>query len=95
MPMASWGNSRFPYCLRYSSPNIDSKQRTFIKRALQLAQTIIEELVTFGFKIELVLADSLYGESHPFVRLLDHLNLPWIVAIRKGSWGVDAGRGSG
>ncbi len=28
-------------------------------------------------------ADSLYGESHEFVRLLDQLNLPWIVAIRK------------
>jgi SRSO17 transposase len=41
---------------------------------LQLAQTIIEELVEFGFKIELVLADSLYGESHPFVGLLDRLN---------------------
>ena len=37
-----------------------------IKRALQLAQTIIEELVEFGFKIELVKTDSLYGD-HPFV----------------------------
>ena len=43
---------------------------------LQLAQTIIAELVEFGFKIELVLADSLYGESHPFVGELDRLNLP-------------------
>ncbi|NJK53047.1 MAG: hypothetical protein HC936_09925 [Leptolyngbyaceae cyanobacterium SU_3_3] len=49
---------------------------------LQLAQSIIEELVEFGFKIERVLADSLYGESHPFGRSLDQLNLPWIVAIR-------------
>jgi len=55
---------------------------------LQLAPTIIEELVEFGFKIELVLADSLSGESHPFVGLLDRLNLPWIVAIRSnhGVW---------
>lgn len=30
----------------------------------------------------LVLADSLYGESHPFLNLLDQLSLPWIVAIR-------------
>lgn len=41
-----------------------------------------------GFNIELVLADSLYAESHPFVGLLDRLNLPWIVAIRSnhGVW---------
>lgn len=29
-----------------------------------------------------MLADSLYGKSYPFVRLLDELNYPWIVAIR-------------
>ena len=64
------------------------KQDDVYQTKLQLAQTIIEELVEFGFKIELVLADSLYGESHPFVRLLDQLNLPWIVAIRSnhGVW---------
>lgn len=55
---------------------------------MQLAQSIIEELVAFGFKIELVLADSLYGESHPFVDFLDRLKLPWVVAIRSnhGVW---------
>lgn len=55
---------------------------------LQLAQSIIEELVELGFKIELVLADSLYGESHPFVGFLDRLKLPWVVAIRSnhGVW---------
>lgn len=40
------------------------------------------ELVALGFKIELVLADSLYGESHPFVGFLDRLQLPWIIVIR-------------
>lgn len=36
----------------------------------------------------MVLADSLYGESHPFVRSLDRLKLPWVVAIRSnhGVW---------
>jgi SRSO17 transposase len=55
---------------------------------LQLAQSIIQELVTFGFKIELVLADSFYGESSAFVSSLDALHLPWILAIRSnhGGW---------
>jgi len=44
----------------HSNPSIDSKQKMCTKTKLQLAQSIVEELVAFGFKIELVLADSLY-----------------------------------
>jgi len=35
-----------------------------------------------GFKFNLVLADSLYGESANFISVLDELNLNYIVAIR-------------
>ena len=46
------------------------------------------ELIEFGFKIELVLADSLYGEASSFIRTLEQYNLPWVVAIRsnRGVW---------
>ena len=46
------------------------------------------ELIEFGFKIELVLADSLYGEASSFLRRLDKYKLPWVVAIRSnhGVW---------
>lgn len=55
---------------------------------LQLAEQIIRELIDFGFRFSLVLADSLYGESHPFLGVLNELKLPWIVAIRSnhGVW---------
>jgi SRSO17 transposase len=76
------GQFTFPLLFKVFKPKHRLKAKDVYQTKLQLAQTIIEELVTFGFKIELVLADSLYGESHPEVRLLDHLNLPWIVAIR-------------
>jgi hypothetical protein len=33
----------------------------------------MQELKSFGFHFNLVLADSLDGKSHPFVRLLDEL----------------------
>lgn len=36
----------------------------------------------FGFKIELVLSDSLYGESSQFIRNLEKYKLPHVVAIR-------------
>ena len=37
-----------------------------------------------GFRFELVLADSLYGEKTNFVDVLDELKLPYILAIRTG-----------
>lgn len=82
------GQSTFPLLFKVFKPKQRLKTDDVYQTKLQLAQTIIEELVEFGFKIELVLADSLYGESHPFVGLLDRLNLPWIVAIRSnhGVW---------
>lgn len=48
----------------------------------QLAQEIIQELQSFGFRFKLVLADSLYGESGDVIGLLQRLKLSYIVAIR-------------
>lgn len=78
----------FPLMFKVFKPKARLKPTDVYQTKLQLAQSIIEELVAIGFNIELVLADSLYGESHPFVGLLDRLKLPWIVAIRSnhGVW---------
>jgi SRSO17 transposase len=49
----------------------------------QIAATMIRQLQAMGFEFELVLADSLYGESKiNFVNVLDALKLPYILAIR-------------
>lgn len=82
------GQFTFPLLFKVFKPKQRLKEDDEYQTKLQLAQTIIQELVEFGFKIELVLADSLDGESHPFVELLDQLNLPWVVAIRSnhGVW---------
>ena len=49
----------------------------------QIAATMIRQLQALGFQFELVLADSLYGQSKTnFVNVLDELNLPYILAIR-------------
>jgi hypothetical protein len=55
---------------------------------IELASEILKQLIEFGFKIDLVLADSLYGEASSFIRTVDDLKLPWIVAIRNnhGVW---------
>jgi len=72
----------FPLIFKVFKPKKRLKTEDIYQTKIQLAQEIIQELQAFGFKFELVLADSLYGESHPFVRLLDELQLPWIMAIR-------------
>ena len=49
----------------------------------QIAAVMIRDLQALGFKFELVLADSLYGESKiNFVNVLDELKLLYILAIR-------------
>jgi hypothetical protein len=49
---------------------------------------IIEELVARGFRFSVVLADSLYGESGPFIAALHRLRLQYVVALRSnhGVW---------
>ena len=49
----------------------------------QIAARMIRQMQALGFRFELVLADSLYGEAHTnFVNVLDELKLPYILAIR-------------
>ena len=78
----------FPLIFKVFKPKGTLKAEDQFKTKIQLASEIITELVSFGFKIDLVLADSLYGESSSFIRTLEQHNLPWIVAIRSnhGVW---------
>ena len=64
------------------------KESDSYETKIELASSIVTELIEFGFKIELVLADSLYGEASLFVRTLEKYQLPWVVAIRSnhGVW---------
>jgi len=38
--------------------------------------------MSMGFKFQIVLADSLYGESGDFIEALNHNQLKFVVAIR-------------
>lgn len=49
----------------------------------QIAAKLIRKLKSMGFRFNLVLADSLSGESETnFISVLDEMNLNYIVAIR-------------
>ena len=64
-----------------------------IKSKPQIAADMVRELLKLGFNIELVLADSLYGEGGAnFIDVLDDLKLEYVVAIRSNQRRLDARR---
>ena len=78
----------FPLIFKVFKPEGMLKAGEKYKTKIELASEIITELIEKGFSIELVLADSLYGESSEFIRKLNEYNLAYVVAIRSnhGVW---------
>ena len=81
-------NITFPLMFKVFKPKGTLKSGDKYQTKIELASSIITELVEFGFEIELVLADSLYGEASSFLSTLNKYKLPWLVAIRSnhGVW---------
>jgi SRSO17 transposase len=81
-------NITFLLLFKVFKPKGTLKQEEKYQTKIELAVKILKELIEFGFNIDLVLADSLYGEASSFIRTLDELKLPWLVAIRSnhGVW---------
>lgn len=81
-------NITFPLSFEIFKPKGTLKLSDKYQTKIDLAEKIITELIDYGFQIELVLADSLYGESSQFLKILDKYNLPYIVSIRSnhGVW---------
>ena len=83
-----YDNITFPLMFKVFKPKGTLKENDTYKTKIELASEIVTELIDFGFKIELVLADSLYGEASSFIRILEQHKLPWLLAIRSnhGVW---------
>ena len=81
-------NITFPLMFKVFKPKGTLQESDTYKTKIELASSIVTELIEFGFKIELVLADSLYGEASSFIRTLEKHQLSWVVAIRNnhGVW---------
>ncbi|KAM3090299.1 IS701 family transposase [Phormidesmis sp. 146-12] len=77
-----YSNITFPLMVKVFKPKGTLKAGDQYKTKTELASEIITELMEAGFEIELVLADSLYGESREFLRKLEAYNLAYVVAIR-------------
>ncbi len=81
-------NITFPLNVKIYKPKATLKEPDKYKTKIELATEIIAELMDEGFNIELVLADSLYGESSQFIQKLSLYQLAYVVAIRTnhGVW---------
>ncbi len=83
-----YANITFPLIVKVFKPKGTLKESDKYKTKIELASEIITELMESGLNIELVLADSLYGESSQFIRKISEYNLGYVVSIRSnhGVW---------
>jgi SRSO17 transposase len=81
-------NITFPLIFKVFKPKRTLKESDSYKTKIELASSIVTELMEFGFNVDLVLADSLYGEASSFIKTLDKYDLTWVLAIRSnhGVW---------
>jgi SRSO17 transposase len=78
-----WNGMILPLTFEVFKPQDRLKPGDVHRTKPEIAATMIRELTAMGFRFNLVLADSLYGESGSnFIRVLQSLQLPYIVAIR-------------
>lgn len=76
------GDITFPLMFKIYKPKSTLKEGDIYKSKPQLAGEIIEELQKVGGKFDLVLADSLDGESGNFIKILQQFKLNYVLAIR-------------
>ena len=76
------GDITFPLMFKIYKPKTTLKEGDSYKTKPQLAAEIIQELKDKKFNFDLVLADSLYGESDTFVTVLNKFKLEYVLAIR-------------
>lgn len=83
-------NITYPLIFKIFKPKTRLQQGNEYKTKPQLAVEVIQELAAWGFKIKLVLADSLYGESEDIIRVLEKLQLAVDRSYSLQSWSIDA-----
>jgi SRSO17 transposase len=72
----------FPLLFKIYKPKHQLQPGDKYKSKPELAGEIIAELRDKGFNFQVVLADSFYGESNNFCKVLNEYNLQYVLAIR-------------
>jgi SRSO17 transposase len=84
----------FPLAFALYKPKTCLKPGDRFQTKPELALALIQQLLALGFRFEVVLADTVYGDNAPFINALHHLGLRFVVAIRSnhGVWMDDRAR---
>jgi len=78
-------NITFPLLCKVFKPEGTLKEGDIYKSKIEIASEIMSELIDYGFKIELLLAESWDGESSEFVRQLEDYHLCYVLSTRNDS----------
>lgn len=73
----------FPLLFRVFKPKERLKPTDKYRTKPELAAEMMQEILHAGFRVELVLADTIYGESNDFVAAMNNLELNFILATRR------------
>jgi SRSO17 transposase len=81
-------NVTFPLACALYKPKTCLKPGDVFRTKPELALDLIQQLLALGLHVDVVLADTVYGEHPGFVSALDQLGLHYVVAIRSthGVW---------
>jgi SRSO17 transposase len=81
-------NVTFPLGCALYKPKTCLKPGDRFRTKPELALDLIQQLLALGLHVDVVLADTVYGEHQGFVSALDQLGLHYVVAIRSthGVW---------
>jgi SRSO17 transposase len=72
----------FPLLCEVFKPKGRLKEGDIYQSKPEIATGLVSQLVEMGFKFQVVLADSLYGESSQFIQALEKHELSWVLSIR-------------
>ncbi|MDJ1176804.1 IS701 family transposase [Roseofilum capinflatum] len=72
----------FPLLCQVFKPEGKLKEGDIYRSKSEIASEIISELIDYGFKIELVLADTWDKEDHTLVEKLEEYNLSYVLSTR-------------
>ena len=78
----------FPLAFALYKPKTRLKPGDRFQTKPELALALIQQLLALGFRFEVVLADTVYGDNTSFINALHQLGLRFVVAIRSnhGVW---------
>ena len=78
----------FPLAFALYKPKTRLKPGDRFQTKPELALAFIQQLLALGFRFEVVLADTVYGDNATFINALYHLGRHFVVAIRSthGVW---------